>query len=520
MMNPAHWIEQHAGRTPDKAAIRFEAGEWSYDRLARELERISGALHALGIGAGDRIAWLGLNSPQQLAMLAACARVGACFMPINWRLTVAEQWPMLRESAPALLVVDAPFVQGRRDLAQDLPETRVLALHGSPEPGWLDYESFIDSAEARIPPACDVAPDTTLLLCYTSGTSGRPKGVMLSQSAVHANALSSIELHNMRADDVILTTLPLFHVGGLNNQTTPALCVGATVVLHPKFDVEATFDAIEHEHVSLTVLVPAQLAAMMAHPRWASADFASLRMITTGSTIVPDHVIHAVHARGLPLVQIYGSTETCPIAAALRPEDARRKAGSAGLPARQCTLRVVDATTGDDAPPGRQGEVLVRGPNLMSGYWKQPEASAAALADGWFHSGDIGHFDGDGYLWIDGRGNDIIISGGENIAPAEIENVLLECSDIAEVSVVGAPDSRWGQIVVAVIAPATENAMTQERVLSLLEGRIARFKYPKQIVFVKALPKTALGKVRKADVRQMLTQPGCDLASLNTEKMT
>ena len=501
-MNPAAWIEQHAGRTPDKLALQCGAQHWSYARLWREVERLASALTASGVKTGDRIAWLGLNSPQQIAMLAACARVAACFMPINWRLTAGEQAPMLAESEPALLVVDAPFVETRHDLPASFRAIRMLALQ-NPPPGWSSYDAFVAGASLPPPRAKLTLPRAPLLLCYTSGSSGRPKGVLLSHQAVCSNAENSIALHELCSDDVVLTTLPLFHVGGLNNQTTPALKVGASVILHPKFDVLDTFDAIEHDHVTLTVLVPAQLAAMMAHPRWISADFSALRMITTGSTIVPEHVTQAVHARGVPLVQIYGSTETCPIAAALQPQDAQRKAGSTGLPARHCAVRVVDDQDHDVAP-GELGQVLVRGPNLMNGYWRQPEVTAQALAGGWFHSGDIGHLDAEGYLYIDGRSNDMIISGGENIAPAEIENVLLGCDEISEACIVGAPDARWGQIVVAVIAPRLPGSLTEAGVLALLDGRVARYKLPKQILFVDALPKTALGKVRKSDVRLLL----------------
>jgi fatty-acyl-CoA synthase len=242
---------------------------------------------------------------------------------------------------------------------------------------------------------------------------------------------------------------------------------------------------------------------MMAHPRWNSADLSSLRMITTGSTVVAEHVIRAVHERGVPLVQIYGSTETCPIAAYLTANDAVAKAGSAGRPARRCELRIVDER-GNDVTTGAPGEILVRGPNVMLGYWNQPQATATALAGGWFHSGDIGHLDADGFLWVDGRKKDMIISGGENIAPAEIENILLECADIGEASVVGQPDERWGEVVVAVVAPKAGAALTRERVLALLEGRIARYKHPKRVLFVGELPKTALGKVRKEDVRRLV----------------
>jgi fatty-acyl-CoA synthase len=226
-------------------------------------------------------------------------------------------------------------------------------------------------------------------------------------------------------------------------------------------------------------------------------------MITTGSTIVPMHVIHAVHAKGVPLAQVYGSTETCPIAVYLKAGDAKRKPGSTGRVAAHCQLRLVDGD-GNDVAQGISGEILVKGDNVMSGYWNAPQATAAVLADGWFRTGDVGHFDEDGYLYVDGRSKDMIISGGENIYPAEIENLLIESPDIAEASVIGRPDERWGEIVVAVVVPRPDHTLSSEQVLKLLEGRIARFKHPKEVVVVKALPKTALGKIRKEDVRKMV----------------
>ena len=317
----------------------------------------------------------------------------------------------------------------------------------------------------------------------------------------------STDMHDLTADDIILTTLPLFHVGGLNNQTTPALQAGCTVVLHPKFDADATFDAIEREGITLTVLVPAQLDMMMAHHRWAGADFSGLRMITTGSTIVPLHVINAVHAKGIPMVQVYGSTETCPIAVYLKAADAYRKPGSTGKPALHSRLRIVDGQD-VDVKPGVTGEILVRGDNVMTGYWNAPETTRAVLTDGWFRTGDMGHQDDEGYLYVDGRCKEMIISGGENIYPAEIENLLIECPEIAEASVIGRPDERWGEVVVAVVVPKANSLLTGEQVVKLLEGRIARFKLPKEVVLVNQLPRTALGKIRKEDVRQMVVRTG------------
>jgi fatty-acyl-CoA synthase len=253
------------------------------------------------------------------------------------------------------------------------------------------------------------------------------------------------------------------------------------------------------------VLVPAQLDMMMAHRRWAGADFSKLRMITTGSTIVPRHVIHAVHAKGVPLVQVYGSTETCPIAVYLKAGDAMQKVGSTGKAAIHCQLRIVDSRGGDVAR-GVTGELLIKGDNVMSGYWQAPQATAAVLVNGWFHTGDMGHQDEEGYLYVDGRSKDMIISGGENIYPAEIENLLIESPEIAEASVIGRSDARWGEIVVAVVVPRADSKLTVEQVLKLLDGRIARFKHPKEVVIVEALPKTALGKIRKEDVRKMVAR--------------
>ncbi len=497
------WIARNAVLTPDKTALRFPERDISYRALAAMVERIAAALAASGVRREDCVAYLGFNSPEMLALLFACARAGVLFMPLNWRLAGPEHLQMLQDCPPALLVVEPDFVAQTNSFRAAL-DGMTLVSFGASGDGWISWADFCSRANEGGDNE-QVDDDTPLLICYTSGSTGKPKGVLLTQRALNCNAANSTDMHELRADDVILNTLPLFHVGGLNNLTTPALKAGCTVVLHPKFDVDATFDAIEREGITLTVLVPAQLDMMMAHPRWAGADFSSLRMITTGSTIVPRHVIHAVHAKGVPLVQVYGSTETCPIAVYLKAADAIRKAGSTGKAAVQCRLRIVDSQ-GADVKPGATGELLVQGDNIMSGYWKAPQATAAVLVDGWFHTGDMGHHDEEGYLYVDGRSKEMIISGGENIYPAEIENLLIECPDIAEASVIGRPDERWGEVVVAVVVAKADRMVSSEQVLKLLEGRIARFKHPKEVVVVKQLPKTALGKVRKEDVRKMVAR--------------
>lgn len=492
-------IERLASRAPERIALRCPGEDIGYGEFTRRVGSVAGAI---GVQPGERVAWLGLNSADMLATLFACARTGAIFMPLNWRLAPPEHRAMLQACTPALLVVDDEFA-GATAAQSVAPAGTRCVVRGSKREGWQTWPDFLQAGAGREPPRGTPPADAPLVLCYTSGSTGRPKGALLSAQALACNADNSVDMHGLTPDDRVLTTLPLFHVGGLNIQTVPALALGCTVSLHPKFDPDATFDAIERERITLTVLVPAQLDAMIAHPRWAGADFSSLRMIATGSTLVPQRIIRAVHERGVPLVQVWGATETAPIAACLHADEAMPRAGTTGRAARHCQLRIADPS-GEEVPVGSAGEVWVRGANVMSGYWKDPEASARALAGGWFHSGDLGHLDADGFLTIDGRLKDMIISGGENVSPAEVEGVLLDAPEIAEAAVVGRPDARWGEVVVAVVAPRPGRTIDRARVLALFEGRLARFKHPKEVFFVTELPRTALGKVSKEDVRQLV----------------
>lgn len=492
-MDLSCWIERHAAFTPQKTAVRFAGEDLNYAAFAQRIERVAAILAGLGVRRGDAVAFLGLNNPHMLAMLFACARLGAMLMPLNWRLAPPEHAWMLAHCSPRALFVEAGFLVHAGAFQADLGATRMVSLAAAP-PGWLAWDDLWRSVTASAPREGD--ENSPVLLCYTSGTTGVPKGVVLTQRALFWNAVNSTHLHDLTSADRVLTTLPLFHVGGLNIQTTPALHVGASVTLHAKFDPTATIDAIERERITLAVLVPAQLTAMMESPRWMSADFSSLRMIVTGSTIVSEWFVRKVGARGVPVVQVYGSTETCPIASYVRAEDAERKAGSAGLPALHCDLKVVDEG-GRELPPGRDGEILVRGPNVMNGYWNAPEQTAEALKDGWYHAGDIGHFDEEGYLHVVSRKTDLIISGGENIYPAELENILLESPAIQEACVVGCPDERWGEAVVAAVVLKSGAQMTASDVMALFHGRLARYKHPREIRFLPTLPRTVLGKVQK-----------------------
>ena len=498
-MDLSGWIERNAAFSPARTALVCGGRRVAYAELARDIERTSAALAASGVVRGDRVAHIGYNGIEPLMLLFACARLGALFAPLSWRLAPPEHRAMLADCGPRVVVAGEPFL---RDVAAiiDTEAMQGIALGGACA-GWTGFESWLARATTHGVPR-EGGPKSPALLCYTSGSTGRPKGVVLTQDALFHNAVNSAHMHDLTSRDVVLTTLPLFHVGGLNIQTLPALHCGATVVLHPRFEPPRVIEALESTGITLTVLVPAQLELLAREPGWREAKLPTLRAISTGSTIIGEAFVRKDLQRGIPLLQVYGATETCPIAAYQRIDDAPSHPGSIGKPALHCDLRIVD-DTGHDVAPGTTGEFLVRGGNVMSGYWNKPRESAEALEGGWYHTGDVGHADTDGWLYVDGRRRDVIITGGENVYPAEIENVLVECPEIVEVAVVGRADERWGEAVVAIVVPVRGAQLSRETICALLDGRVARYKHPRDVVFADALPRTALGKVKREELKRL-----------------
>ncbi|MEM9221803.1 MAG: AMP-binding protein [Pseudomonadota bacterium] len=479
-------LERTAAFHPDKPAIRFAGRTISYGTFVARVRAIAGALKRDGVGAGDRVAVLSTNHPDMLALLFAVSRVGAILVPLNWRLAPDELAYAIGHCEPSILVHGEEFAGVA---CQFMPAENLRAVGSDALAG--------DEAELSAG-----APDAPCLLVYTSGTTGRPKGALISNASLMGNAVQSHHMHQMTADDHVLTVLPLFHVGGLNIQTTPALLAGATVTLHERFDAAATLDAVVADRPSLTVLVPATIEALAATPGFGTADLSSLRAVATGSTIVSERVIARLTDRGVPVLCIYGATETCPIAAYDRAGQ-ERVPGGTGRAGLLTDLAVVDGN-GRAVPTGQHGEIAVRGP-IFSGYYRDEAATREAFVQGHWLSGDLGSLSPDGTLTVHERKKNMIVSGGENIYPAEIERVLSGHPAVSACAVVAKPDQRWDEVPVAFVV--VSDAIDATALVAHVGEHLARFKVPRDLRIVPELPRTALGKIQHDVLRRAAAAP-------------
>ena len=468
-------LARQAAVRPDAVALQFEGQDTSYAQLAGRSERAAARLwHEWRVRPGDRVAWLGLNHPGQIVLLFALARLGAALLPLNFRLAPAEWDALLADCTPCRLVHDDTWAEAARELGA----RRGVAVHGLAE-----LEAAHSFAQAPEPGR----PDSPALLVCTSGSTGRPKAAVHTQGMLLANMEIASMVQDMSPADVVLTALPLFHVGGLCIQTLPALHAGACVVLHGRFSAQAVLDCIAHQRPSLTLQVPATMKALLDHPQWADTDLACLRAVWAGSSMLPAPLVAAFLARGVPLCNVYGATETGPFSIALPPAFAATHAGSCGWPAPGVEVKLAQEQ-------GGQGELQVRGPNVVRHYWPQ---QAACDAQGWFSTGDLAARAQDGSYTVVGRARDLIISGGENIHPAEIESLLGEHPAVADCAAFGLADSEWGQVVAVAVVLKAGARLSDEAMREYLGQRLARFKLPRRVVRVAALPRTALGKLER-----------------------
>ena len=494
------WLTRRSELTPTKIGlVDGETGaRYTWTALNRRARALTTLLcERYEVGQGDRVAVLALNAPEYLDALYACALLGAILAPLNWRLTPTELAALLDDCTPKLLLADARYADVARAVA---------ARHSGELPvlPFVDFPGADETLAARAVPFTTADGEQPLLLLYTSGTTGIPKGALLSHRMLTWNAINTQISWGLRDDDITPTFAPLFHAGGLNVLTTPLAHCGGTVVLLRSSEPEVILRCIETERCTIVFAVPTVFQRMMEHPTFATTDWSSLRFCVTGGSSCPAPVIEGYAARGLVFRQGYGLTEVGVNCFSLAPEDALRKAGSVGQPVFHSRARIV-ADDGSDAPPGTVGELALAGPHLCSGYWQRPDATAEACRDGWWHTGDQARCDSDGYYYIVGRKKDMYISGGENVYPAEVENALATHPDIVEAAVIAEPDARWGEIGVAVIvprAPTVPDTLTSDAVIAWCGERLARYKLPRRVVFVESLPRNAMGKVIKQELRE------------------
>ncbi|MFB7655947.1 MULTISPECIES: long-chain fatty acid--CoA ligase [unclassified Streptomyces] len=495
------WPSRRARKTPDRIAVVHGERTWTYRDLNERVLRLAHALRALGAGRGDRVAYLGPNHPAFLETLFAAGTLGAVFVPLNTRLTTPELAYNLSDSGTTVLVHAPEHAEPARAAAAEAGVRHRISLAG-PDDGGLGYEELLSDAGTG-PLDEPVAPDDPCMIMYTSGTTGRPKGAVLSHANITWNSVNVLVDTDLRSDEVTLVVAPLFHTAGLNMTCLPTLLKGGRVVLLGAFDAEHVLEVIAARRVTHMFGVPTMYDAMAARSRWETTDLSSLRTLNCGGAPVPSRTIATYLARGLAFSQGYGMTEASPGVLYLDKEQTTAKAGSAGVPHFFTDTRVV-LPDGRDAGPGERGEILVQGPNVMTGYWGRPEDTEAAFGDGrWLRTGDVARTDADGYAYIVDRVKDMFVSGGENVYPAEVEDVLLTHPAVAECAVVGVPDPVWGEVGRAVVVLHPDARAGADDVLGHLQGRLAKYKIPKSLVVTEALPRTASGKIIKSAVRDL-----------------
>jgi fatty-acyl-CoA synthase len=503
----AHWadhVARHAFAIPDAVAIRYEGESITWARLHDRVRRAAAAFAGQGVRPGDRVAVLMTNRPEFLESVLAANALGAIAVPVNFRLAPAEAAYILQDSGASLVVTDpllAPLAEAAAAQAGPAP-----VITTGPDGSYEDLLAAASPAESESESETGTAIDErdVALIMYTSGTTGRPKGAMLTHLNLLMQAITGIRTSRLFDQaNVGLINVPLFHIAGIGGMV-PALLLGTTSVLMPTapFDAQTTLDVIEAEGVTSLFLVPAQWQVLCAHPD-VTRRTRSLRTISWGAAPATVPLLETM-AKTFPaaeVISVFGQTEMSPVTTALPSADAVRKIGSVGKPIPTIATRIVDDLM-NDVPRGEVGEIVYRGPSLMAGYWNNPAATEEAFSGGWFHSGDLVREDDEGFLYVVDRKKDMIISGGENIYCAEVENVLSGHPAIADVAIIGARHEKWGETPIAVVVPADPAAPpTLEDLTGWTAGRLASYKKPTGLVVLAELPRNASGKVLKHELR-------------------
>lgn len=497
------WTAYHARSAPDKTAlIDLASGRtYSYAQMNDRVGRVAAHLLSLGVKPGDRVGFLNMNSTDVMEMILGAWRIGAASLALNWRLTAPELDFIINDSKPDVIFLDDGFAELAAELRKTTSVEHWIVTDGLGGPS--AYEKALTAAEPLLSKPLQQPLEDMAILMYSSGTTGRPKGVIITHemlffAATNAAAMSGIDGHSVN-----LATMPLFHIGGINVFACPVLYAGGCSVIQRAFEPGETLDAFSNADFAIShyIGVPAIFNALKMHPKNPETDFSRLKTVLAGAEAVPDALVQWWYERGVVIQEGYGMTETTASSCILPRQDVPAMVGSCGKALMHCEMKIA-REDGSDADPGELGEIWMRGPVITPGYWNRPEANAESFVDGWFRSGDIGKQDENGYFYVEDRMKDMYISGGENVYPAEIENILYELDQIAEVAVIGVEDSKWGEVGCAVVALKDGHSLEMAQIAGHVEGRLARFKQPVHMTLVDALPRNATGKVLKFELRK------------------
>lgn len=508
-MYHADWIKRHAERTPQKLAlVDLETGrEFTYAEFNGRANRFASFLqNELGIEQGERVSILAKNSSDYFEILFACSKMGAILNTLNWRLAVPELQYIIDDCTPRVMIYEPKFSE-QIEALRPLIGCEFYLLLGSDETpaGEWAYEAALAAGSPHDFEGPRLRYDDTWAILYTSGTTGRPKGAMVSYGNFFYNAVGMGQAIDLTSQDVNLVMLPTFHAGGLGLYAGPTFHAGGTVLVMRTFDPLQMMQVIEARKVTVIILVPPMYLVLHQHPQYGDYDLSTIRMWSSGGSPLPPSLVELYEKDGIIIQQGMGMTETGPTIFLIPKKDAVRKAGSVGKPVLHTDVCIMDRDH-NMLGANEVGELCIRG-NIIPGYWNAPDKTAEAIVDGWLHSGDAAKYDEEGFYYIVDRWKDMFISGGENVYPAEVENVLYEHPAVGEAAVIGVPHPKWQEVGRAVIAVKEGHALTEEEIIAFCQDKLARYKIPKSVVFVEALPRNDIGKVVKTDLRQMFGEP-------------
>ena len=499
------WIKRHAERTPDKLALVDTATgqQWTYTEFNGRSNRLASFLKdELGIQQGNRVSILAQNSADYFVVLFACSKIGAILNTLNWRLAVPELAYILNDCTPRVIIYELEFETAVTELLpQTSIETTICMAESTLDDGWT-YEAALAAGSPADFEGPRLSYDETWAILYTSGTTGRPKGAQVTYGNFFYNAVGMGRAIDLTSQDVNLNVLPTFHAGGLGLYAGPIFHAGGTLINMRAFNPGQLLTLIDKWRISVMLLVPAIYLALSQFSDFDKHDLSGVRHWGSGGSSLPPTLVHEFAEKGIIIQQGFGMTETGPTVFIIDKKNAVRKAGSVGKPVLHTDVSIRDRQ-GKVLDPGQVGELCIRGGNVTSGYWNRPEATTEALKDGWLHSGDAAMMDEEGFFYIVDRWKDMFISGGENVYPAEVENVIYQHPAVAETAVIGVPHPKWQETGRALILLKEDQTSTEAEIIDFCQGRLARYKIPKSVVFLdEPLPRTAAGKILKRKLRE------------------